>query len=137
MRNSGKKNCRGKRDGSKKAQKSKFKDQKSIIIYKKMVSFGERVYEIVRKIPRGRVATYGQVAKLAGSPLAARAVGMCMKKNTDIPKTPCHRVVASDGKLTGYSAGKGVSSKKQMLVEEGVFFTGDKVDMTKSLWRDS
>lgn len=117
-----------------KNQNSKIKTYISLA---KMASFSEKVYKVVNKIPRGRVATYGQVARLAGSPGAARAVGMCMKKNTDIPKTPCHRVVASDGKLTGYSAGKGISSKKQMLVEEGVFFTGDKVDLNKSLWRDS
>lgn len=97
--------------------------------------FCNKVYEIVRRIPRGRVATYGQVAALAGSPRAARAVGMCMKRNPDIPKTPCHRVVASDGRLTGYSAGKGISSKRKLLAEEGVSFLGDKVDLSKSLWR--
>ncbi len=102
-----------------------------------MRKFGFRVYEEVRKIPRGKVATYGQIAVLAGSPRAARAVGMCMRNNPDIPNTPCHRVVASDGKLTGYSAGDGISSKKKMLEEEGVFFEGDKVDLSKSLWRVS
>lgn len=102
-----------------------------------MRKFGFRMYEEVRKIPRGKVATYGQIAVLAGSPRAARAVGMCMRNNPDIPNTPCHRVVASDGKLTGYSAGDGISSKKKMLEEEGVFFEGDKVDLSKSLWRVS
>lgn len=97
-------------------------------------SFRERVYEITKKIPRGKVATYGQIARLAGSPGAARAVGMCMKNNPNAPIVPCHRVVASDGKLTGYSAMEGIKSKWTMLIEEGVVFDGDKVDLKKSLW---
>lgn len=101
-----------------------------------MTTFGDRVYEIVRRIPRGKVATYGQIAAMAGSSRASRVVGILMKKNPDIPKTPCHRIVASDGKLTGYSAGRGISTKKKMLIEEGVSFRGEKVDLDKSLWRD-
>lgn len=96
--------------------------------------FKERVYEITNRIPKGKVATYAQVASLAGSPLAARAVGMCMKTNPNAPHTPCHRVVASDGKLTGYSAGSGVSTKKEMLLEEGVSFNGDRVNLSVSQW---
>lgn len=98
-------------------------------------SFRERVYEVTRLIPLGAVATYGQIAQLAGSPRASRAVGMCMKQNPNAPITPCHRVVASDGKLTGYSAGEGIKSKREMLIAEGVAFDGDKVDLKKSLWR--
>jgi len=97
-------------------------------------TFTEKVYRLTRKIPRGKVATYGQLAALAGSPGAARAVGGAMRTNPDIPKTPCHRVVASDGSLTGYSAGHGVSTKKKMLLDEGVVFKGTKVDLSKSLW---
>src|SRR5690242_17230913 len=97
-------------------------------------SFREKVYEILRHVPKGKVATYGQLAELAGSPGAARAVGMCMKINPDAPRTPCHRVVASNGKLTGYSAGEGVKTKKQMLLDEGVKFTGDKVNLIMSQW---
>ncbi|MEK7376586.1 MAG: MGMT family protein, partial [Candidatus Margulisiibacteriota bacterium] len=51
-------------------------------------SFRERVYEITNQIPRGKVATYGQIAALAGSPGAARAVGMCMRQNPNVPITP-------------------------------------------------
>ncbi len=79
--------------------------------------------------------TYGQVAKLVGSPGAARAVGMCMKQNTDPSTIPCHRLVSADGKLTGYAFGDGVSSKKELLENEGVIFIGDKVDLQISLWR--
>jgi O6-methylguanine-DNA--protein-cysteine methyltransferase len=59
---------------------------------------------------------------------------MCMKTNPNAPIVPCHRVVAADGSLTGYSAGEGVTTKKTMLVEEGVQFHGNKVDLEKSKW---
>lgn len=98
------------------------------------MSFKDQVYEITKKIPKGKVATYGQIAALAGNVNAARAVGMCMRTNPNAPHTPCHRVVASDGKLTGYSAGQGVSTKKAMLLEEGVLFVGDRVDLSQSQW---
>lgn len=98
-------------------------------------TFRERVYAYARMIPKGRVATYGQLAGLVGSPGAARAVGAAMRTNPDIPKTPCHRVVASDGSLTGYSAGKGIQTKREMLLREGVLFKGQKVDLARSLWQ--
>lgn len=96
--------------------------------------FTERVYATLRKVPKGKVVTYGQLAALAGNPRAARAVGMAMRTNPDIPVTPCHRVVASDGSLTGYSAGQGVSTKRKMLVDEGVSFRGTKIDLKASQW---
>lgn len=98
------------------------------------IPFRDKIYQLARQIPKGKVATYGQLAELAGSPGAARAVGMCMKTNPDAPRTPCHRVVASDGKLTGYSAREGVKTKRQMLLNEGVKFSGDKVNLNLSLW---
>ena len=70
----------------------------------------------------------------SGKPKAARAVGMLMAKNPDAPKTPCHRVVASDGTLHGYSGKGGILGKKKMLIEEGVVFKGEKVDLEKSQW---
>ena len=76
-----------------------------------MKSFLQKVYKVAAKSPEGKVLTYGQLARLAGSPRAARAVGMCMSKNRDIKAVPCHRVVAADGKLTGYSIGDGVKTK--------------------------
>lgn len=96
--------------------------------------FKDKVYELTKQIPRGKVATYGQLAALAGSPQAARAVGMCMKTNPNAPIVPCHRVVSSNGSLTGYSAGEGVLTKKQMLLEEGVHFRGERVDLQTSQW---
>lgn len=98
--------------------------------------FFARVYAIVTQIPKGNVATYGQIAALAGSPKAARAVGMAMRTNPDAPRVPCHRVVASDGSLTGYSGDGGIEKKSKMLIDEGVqFLPGcNKVDITLAKW---
>lgn len=98
------------------------------------MTFTDEVYTITRKIPKGKVATYGQIAKLAGSPKAARAVGLAMKMNPNAPVVPCHRVVGSDGKLTGYSGKDGVEGKRRMLVEEGVIFSEERVDLKVSQW---
>lgn len=94
----------------------------------------QKVYDITRQIPKGKVATYGQIAKIAGIPKAARFVGYCMKNNTDIPTTPCHRVVAADGNLRGYSYGTGIPQKKKLLLSEGVYFINEKVDLSRSKW---
>ena len=102
---------------------------------KSPTDFSKRVYAIVSGIPKGRVATYGQVAKLAGSAGAARAVGMCMRNNKDTKKVPCHRVVGATGKLTGYAYGNGISTKKKILEKEGVVFKGANVDLAKSGWK--
>jgi len=99
-----------------------------------MKSFSEKVYEIVAKIPKGKVATYGQVACLAGSPLAARAVGSLMRNNKDTKRIPCHRVVAADASLRGYAYG-GISAKRAKLLAEGVMFKGAYIDLFKSLWK--
>ena len=94
--------------------------------------FKDKVYKIVSKIPKGKVMTYGQVAKLAGNPKAARAVGLFMKTNPNAPIVPCHRVVAADGSLTGYSGAGGIKRKKEMLLAEGVIFEGEKVDIVNN-----
>ncbi len=97
--------------------------------------FKDKVYQITKQIPVGKVATFGQIARLAGNFKAARAVGMAMKTNPDAPIVPCHRVVASDGVLTGYSGIGGVSGKRKMLIREGVIFKGEKVDLKESGWK--
>lgn len=99
-----------------------------------MTDFAHKVYEVTKLIPRGKVATYGQIASLVGSPKAARAVGRCMKTNPYAPVVPCHRVVATNGALTGFSAEGGVVKKKAMLIEEGVKFIGDRVDASCFFW---
>jgi O6-methylguanine-DNA--protein-cysteine methyltransferase len=60
---------------------------------------------------------------------------MAMRTNKDRKKVPCHRVVGSTGALTGYAYGKGVSTKKNILLKEGVTFKKDKVDLSQSLWK--
>jgi O-6-methylguanine DNA methyltransferase len=98
------------------------------------MTFKEKVYALTKSIPKGRVVTYGQLARMSGHPKAARAIGMCMRTNPNAPIVPCHRVVASDGSLTGYSGGNGIPTKKEMLLNEGVIFKGERVDLSQSLW---
>lgn len=73
---------------------------------------------IVARIPRGKTMTYAEVARAAGYPRAARAVGNLMAKNFD-PKVPCHRVIRSDGRIGSYNRG-GEAAKRRLLVREGV-----------------
>lgn len=80
--------------------------------------FQRRVWAITRAIPRGQTRTYGQLARRAGSPGAARAVGQAMARNPCPIVVPCHRVVGYDGRLTGF--GGGVEMKRKMLQLEGV-----------------
>ncbi|HVM90949.1 MAG TPA: MGMT family protein [Verrucomicrobiae bacterium] len=68
-------------------------------------TFTERVYDVVRKIPKGKTMTYGQVAAAIGDPRAARAVGNALNKNRDTKNIPCHRVIRSDGSTGGYAFG--------------------------------
>lgn len=81
-----------------------------------MVSFRDNVFSVVRTIPRGKVLTYGEVARRAGRPRAYRAVGNILRSNFD-PAIPCHRVVRSDGTLGGYN--RGAAQKKKRLRKEG------------------
>lgn len=98
-------------------------------------SFRETVYELTKLIPPGYVATYKQIAVKSGKPKAARVVGLFMKSNPYIPQVPCHRVVGSDGQLTGYSGQGGKKKKEQLLKKEGVVFSGKKINLTISQWK--
>lgn len=80
-------------------------------------TFKEKVLNVVLKIPRGKVLTYKQAAKLAGKPMAYRAVGNILSKNCD-SSIPCHRVVRSDGKIGGYN--RGAKNKLMKLRKEGI-----------------
>ncbi len=82
--------------------------------------FQEQVRTACREVGYGQIATYGELAKRAKSPKAARAVGLCMRNNPVPIIVPCHRVVGSTGRLIGFSAGPGVSLKQQMLKLEGI-----------------
>ena len=82
-----------------------------------MKSFKQKVLEVVKKIPRGETLSYAAVAKKAGSPGAARAVGNIMKSNYDL-EVPCHRVIGSNGKIGDYNRG-GQKKKIELLKKEG------------------
>ena len=82
--------------------------------------FQLKVWSYLKKIPRGSVKTYSQVAKGIGKPLAARAVANAIGKNPYAPKIPCHRVIRSDGSLGGYSGKGGIKTKKLLLKREGI-----------------
>lgn len=83
----------------------------------KMTDFIERVYKVVKKVPKGKTIIYKEVAVASGKPKAWRAVGNILSKNLN-PKIPCHRVIRSDGKLGGYN--RGVSKKKLLLKLEKI-----------------
>jgi methylated-DNA-[protein]-cysteine S-methyltransferase len=82
------------------------------------------VYNVVSRIPEGRVTTYGDIAKAVGHPTASRAIGRILNRNPNPILTPCHRVIKSDGKIGGYAFGK--MRKKELLKKEGVCFIGDR-----------
>ena len=82
--------------------------------------FQLKVWKYLRKIPRGSVKTYFQVAKAIGKPLSVRAVANAIGKNPYPPKIPCHRVIRSDGSLGGYSSKGGVKTKRFLLKKEGI-----------------
>jgi O-6-methylguanine DNA methyltransferase len=88
--------------------------------------FKARVLAVVRRIPRGRVATYGDVAEMAGHPRAARAVGNIMR-GCGLPDVPCHRVIAAGGRLGGYGGNEVI--KRGLLVAEGVPLSGSRVNL--------
>tara|TARA_Y100000590_G_scaffold37105_1_gene40056 strand:+ start:81 stop:353 length:273 start_codon:yes stop_codon:yes gene_type:complete len=87
---------------------------------RKTTLFQRKVWLYLKKIPRGKVKTYSDVAKAIGKPLAARAVANAIAKNPYSPRIPCHRVIRSDGSLGGYSGKGGVKTKKLLLKKEGV-----------------
>lgn len=96
-------------------------------------SFKKAVFKAVAMIPKGRVASYGQVAQMAGyNKEAARAVGNALHTNTDFRKTPCHRVVTSDGQMGSNYGFGGPELQRSLLKSEGVKFIGNKVDMSES-----
>ena len=82
--------------------------------------FQLKVWGYLRKIPRGSVKTYSQVAKAIGKPSAVRAVANAIGKNPYAPKIPCHRVIRSDGSLGGYSGKGGLKTKRFLLKKEGI-----------------
>lgn len=91
----------------------------------------KRIYEAVKKIPRGRVATYGQIAELAGDKKMARAVGNALHHNPDPDTIPCYRVVNAKGELSGEFAFGGIHSQEALLRADGIEVVDGRVDLTK------
>ena len=91
----------------------------------------KRIYNAVKQIPSGKVATYGQVAELAGDRKMARAVGNALHRNPEPGIIPCHRVVNSKGELAGEFAFGGAGAQAKLLIAEGVEVTNGRVDLKK------
>ncbi len=91
----------------------------------------KRIYEAVKKIPRGKVATYGQVAELAGDRKMARAVGNVLHRNPDPEHIPCYRVVNAKGELAGAFAFGGANVQEQLLAADGILVVDGRVDLEK------
>lgn len=101
-----------------------------------MENFNQLVYEVVKKVPEGKVTTYGDIARLIGSPRSARQVGWALHKNPSPLVVPCHRVVFKDGSVcTGFAFG-GKEVQAELLRGEGVQVSEDfKIDMEKYRWK--
>ena len=96
----------------------------------------ERIYRVVRAIPRGRVSTYGQVAALAGNPRWSRVVGFALHVNPDPEGIPCHRVVNRNGECSSAFAFGGMNMQHRLLEDEGVELDElGRVDLHRYLWR--
>ncbi len=91
----------------------------------------KRIYEAVKKIPKGRVATYGQIAELAGNKNMARAVGNALHKNPNPELIPCYRVVNSKGELAGEFAFGGAGAQAELLKADGIEVINGRVDLKK------
>ncbi len=97
--------------------------------------FYERVVKIIRSIPAGKIATYGQIADYAGNPRAAREVAYILHSSSDKEKLPWHRVINSKGCIS-LKRGRGYELQKKMLEDEGVVFDDeDHVDLLRFRWQ--
>ncbi len=100
------------------------------------MSFFEKVYEVVKKIPKGHVATYGQIAGLIGEPRKAKIVGWALHSNPYRGIVPCHRVVNRKGELSGSFAFGGMEIQKKLLEDEGIIISENgTIDLEKYLWK--
>ncbi len=97
-------------------------------------AFAQRVFAAVSRIPKGKTATYSQIAKAAGSPKAARAVGNILARNPHPIKVPCHRIIRADGSVRGYLGKKDSVRKTRLLEKEGVKIRNEKVEKKYFHW---
>jgi methylated-DNA-protein-cysteine methyltransferase-like protein len=98
--------------------------------------FFARVYALVARIPRGKVATYGQIARMLGAPRAARTVGWAMHDNPHGSRVPCHRIVQQGGSCSPHFRIGDPGAQRRLLEREGVQFLLDgRIDMRAHQWR--
>ncbi len=95
-------------------------------------SFNERCYQILLKVPKGKITTYKEIAHILHSK-AYRAVGNAMNKNPYAPQVPCHRVINSDGTIGGFANGQ--SKKAKMLRQEGIEIVNEKINLKKFFYK--
>lgn len=96
----------------------------------------KRIYNAVKQIPKGCVATYGQIAMVAGDKKMSRAVGNALHKNPDPDNIPCYRVVNSKGQLSGEFAFGGAGAQQKLLEADGIEVVDGKVDLEKYGWKN-
>ena len=103
-----------------------------------MSSFFKDVYKVVRKVPFGRVTSYGSIANYLGDPRGARVVGWAMNNSHNLKNFPAHRVVNRNGLLTGKNHFKGTNLMEQLLINEGIKIKNDQIiDFDKFFWDPS
>ena len=96
----------------------------------------QKIYEILKTIPKGKVSTYGEIAKYLGNKKLARAVGNALHKNPDPATIPCHRVVNYKGEISAAYAFGGKETQRKRLEEEGIIFEADgTINLEKYGWR--
>ena len=117
-----------------KEQQNRIDYDKERNVYMEQSTF-ELIYNVVKEIPKGSVATYGQVASLAGNKRWARVVGYALHANPDPAHIPCHRVVNREGAVSEAFAFGGGNRQVELLREEGVEVIDKKVDLEKYQWR--
>ncbi|TYQ15248.1 UNVERIFIED_CONTAM: methylated-DNA-protein-cysteine methyltransferase-like protein [Acetivibrio alkalicellulosi] len=99
------------------------------------MTYYEKVYKIVSLIPKGKVATYGQIAKLSGFPKRSRVIGYALHKNPYYGEVPCHRVVNRNGEISYSFAFGGEMEQRRLLEQEGIVFEENgKIKLEKYLW---
>ena len=95
----------------------------------------DKIYDVVKRIPKGRVATYGQIAMLAGNPRWARVVGYALHVNPDPENIPCYRVVNRNGEVSSAFVFGGRNAQISLLESDGVEVVDGRVDLNKYIWK--
>lgn len=100
------------------------------------MAFFDEVYEVVKQIPVGKVATYGQIARMVGQPRKAKIVGWALHSNPQPGIIPCHRVVNRNGELSGAFAFGGSHAQRELLEAEGIIFDeSGTISLQEYLWK--